>query len=436
MEETGMTSEDVDQCIALARIPEEVFKTALKEIRGGMNDTKDMIQKCREITARAASPTRTKEEECRALQALAPKYLDLVINGELTVMEAAEQLLDNKSCRLGFAPIIDLEKTRLGPSERPTPQKSFNDAVAELKDRGWECGLPENQHHFFTGMLKAGFTRPLLPAVIVAVEEIVKHQPITVRGVFYRVVSTCLIYNSTADKHYTQIQNIVLRLRRAGVIPYSYISDSTRRTLKPSSWSGLSDFAKTCRDAYRLNFWDGMESHLEIFCEKDAMTGVIEPVIDKYDLALHIVRGNSSDGYLEALGREWEATEKPIHGIYLGDFDPNGLDIERDTQQRLLEHSGRPFYWQRVAITEDDFTGGRFPHLKAKTTDTRFPAYQKKWGNGVVEVDAVDPNEIRQRLENLITNFIPSDEWERLQRVEKVERESLEVTLKALGGKA
>ena len=245
MEETGMTSEDVDQCIALARIPEEVFKTALKEIRGGMNDTKDMIQKCREIAASgdaptlarmfdldqmleivtgqmaegetnpdklaeavlqtATSPTRTKEEECRALQALAPKYLDLVINGELTVMEAAELLLDNKSCRLGFAPIIDLEKTRLGPSERPTPQKSFNDAVAELKDRGWECGLPENQHHFFTGMLKAGFTRPLLPAVIVAVEEIVKHQPITVRGVFYRVVSTCLIYNSTADKHYTQI---------------------------------------------------------------------------------------------------------------------------------------------------------------------------------------------------------------------------------------
>lgn len=80
-------------------------------------------------------------------------------------------------------------------------------------------------------------------------------QPLTVRRAFYCAVSAGL-YPDTGDKHYIACKTRILDMRRAGLVPYSYISDSTRRRLKPSSWSGLADFADTVAQAYRKNLWE------------------------------------------------------------------------------------------------------------------------------------------------------------------------------------
>jgi hypothetical protein len=45
-----------------------------------------------------------------------------------------------------------------------------------------------------------------------------------------------------ADPYYESCGERVLKLRRLGILPYVWITDSTRRRLKPSSWSGLEDF--------------------------------------------------------------------------------------------------------------------------------------------------------------------------------------------------
>src|SRR5262249_11053007 len=106
----------------------------------------------------------------------------------------------------------------------------------------------------YEDIVRAGFNRACLPAAFVLTELAYNHEPITVRGLMYRAQAVGL-FPSTAAKFYDQTARVVLKLRRAGIVPYSWIVDSTRRRLKPSSWSSLSDFGEDAARCYRLDLW-------------------------------------------------------------------------------------------------------------------------------------------------------------------------------------
>ena len=59
--------------------------------------------------------------------------------------------------------------------------------------------------------------------------------PVTVRGLFYRVMSLGLVPKT--ERGYYVVQRQTLKLRRAGVLPYGWITDGTRLRLKPLTWS-------------------------------------------------------------------------------------------------------------------------------------------------------------------------------------------------------
>lgn len=65
-------------------------------------------------------------------------------------------------------------------------------------------------------------------AIITAVAT---ETPVTVRGVFYRVVSGGAVEKT--EKGYGAVQRRLLHLRRTGLVPYSAITDGTRLRLKP-----------------------------------------------------------------------------------------------------------------------------------------------------------------------------------------------------------
>jgi hypothetical protein len=142
----------------------------------------------------------------------------------------------------------------------------------------------------YANIVEAGFNRASLAAAFVLTQLTLELQPITVRGLMYRAQAAGL-YPSTADKFYEQTARVVLKLRRKGIIPYPWIVDSTRRRLKPSSWSGLADFAKDAARAYRKDFWARQPDYIEVFVEKDAMAGILEPVTYEFDVHLNIIRG-------------------------------------------------------------------------------------------------------------------------------------------------
>ncbi|NLX99929.1 MAG: hypothetical protein GXY83_27845 [Rhodopirellula sp.] len=284
--------------------------------------------------------------------------------------------------------------------------------------------------------------------------------PMSLRGLHYQMVSRGVYANTPAN--YAKLGRAMTKARENGSIPWNWIVDNLRQTNKPSSWTGLVDFLDTVREAYRKDFWARMPAHIEIFVEKDAMAAALQPATRDYDVALHVIRGYISTSYCWTIASQWRQIEKPVYCYYLGDWDPSGLDLERSLREKLTVYSGRipyndygeldsqlvklldnddvisalddglKFHWQRLALTEFDFEEFDLLPLRIKRnkrgefSDKRAKGFVAEHGDKCAELDAVPPDELRQRIENAIQEHIDGDEWERLQRVEQAEQETLE----------
>ncbi len=297
--------------------------------------------------------------------------------------------------------------------------------------------------------MKATFTRSKntdLKRVAVALLE--AERPMTLRQLYYRVVSAGVLKNAQAE--YKRLGRLMTNLREAGDVPRTWIVDHIRSTLKPSSWTGLADYAETVRDCYRKDMWSQMPAHVEVFVEKDAIAGSIQPVTREFDVALQVVRGYSSVSFAGEIGAIWSQVRKPIFAYYLGDFDPSGFDIERDLAEKLSRYSDRnvwhvpwgdepvdpqpdAVYWTRLAVCEGDFEEHNLIRLPVKNSDMRTKAFLAAHGAHCAEVDAIPPAELRSRVQAAILSHIDAGRWERLKRAECLERETLTVSLTSLG---
>jgi hypothetical protein len=320
--------------------------------------------------------------------------------------------------------------------------KKTNRLLTDLGTLGWEPGLTPESYEHIAG---AGFRGESAVNAAIICDLAAKFEPITLRGLFYQCVSVGL-FPSTDDKHYNAVKRLTGQLRLKGIMPFEWLVDSLRTTDKPSSWSGLNDFADTVRNAYRKDFWSHLDWYVHIICEKDAIAGTLQPVTREYDVALSPIRGNTSHSFAHALGSQFARIQKPIFVGYLGDFDPNGMDIERDLKAKLVDHSGRAIndldletpgemriVWQRLAVSGDDIEKFNLMPLSPKKSDSRYRKFIEEHGNQAVEVDALPPDELRKRVRKSIEQFVPQEEWNRLKEVEQFERETFNQALNLVG---
>src|SRR5439155_6614377 len=142
----------------------------------------------------------------------------------------------------------------------------------------------------------------------------------------------------------------------------------------------------------------------EIFCEKHAMAGVLQPVTHEYDVPLSIIRGDISDTFAWNIAEVWNQISKPICAYYLGDHDPAGLRIEQTLKTKLAGFCKSPFAWERIAITDADFFDDAilgFPikgKRSSKAWQTKHRHYLSRFGDRCVEVDALSPETVRERV--------------------------------------
>ena len=297
--------------------------------------------------------------------------------------------------------------------------------VEETLDRlrawGFEPGLTREGYNNIAAI--GGFNRATFHIAFALAELALHHQPATVRQLMYRAQAAG-IFPDTSDPYYDQTGRALLKLRRAGLVPYEWISDSTRRRLKPSSWSGLSDYLDSVRECYRKDLWAAQRDYVEVFVEKDAMAGVIEPVTDEFDIYLNVIRGQVSETFAWNVAEQLKRIEKPIFLYYLGDHDPAGLGIEASLRSKLERFVGKSFAWQRLAITEVDFANSDLLGFPVKRSGS-WREYLHRFGNRCVEVDAIAPDEIRGRVRAAIERHINVVAWQKLQKTEKLESETL-----------
>jgi hypothetical protein len=125
---------------------------------------------------------------------------------------------------------------------------------------------------------------------------------------------------------------------------------------------------------------------------------------------------------VDEIVKDVERQDRPAVLIYAGDFDPSGEDIERDFLERAdcFEEN------HRIALTPQQIIDYQLPPLPGKSTDSRAAAFTARHGQLMqVELDALDPNDLRALYERAIGDYWDDDTWQESYDREQRERRQI-----------
>lgn len=253
-------------------------------------------------------------------------------------------------------------------------------------------------------------------------------KPMTVRQVFYQATVRGMVEKS--ESGYAKIQTDLVAMRRAGAMPYGWLADNTRRPLKHPSFDTLEAWAQKSIELYRKNLWLSAGCHVEIWIEKDALSGVIFPVTASYVVPLMPARGYASLSFLHESAEAIAALRVPAFIYHLGDFDPSGVNAGEKIEQTLRELApAADIRFERLAVNPEQIELWNLPSRPTKTTDTR----ARKFGAAEsVELDAIPPDLLRGIVEEAINRHVSQRQLAVLRAAEASERDFLRSLLNLL----
>lgn len=257
-----------------------------------------------------------------------------------------------------------------------------------------------------------------------------KHGPVTVRQLYYQAEVAGLPGIDKTESGYIKIQHQVLDLRRAGRLAYEHIADASRWMRKPRSFNSLQDAVDSTARLYRRNLWTEAEDYVEIWCEKDALAGVIYPITSLHDVPLMVTRGFSSETFCyEAVNaRNWD--DRPYHVYYLGDFDRSGRDGANSLEEKLTrfaDEGGIEIIFEQIAVLPEQIAKW---HLPTRAPKRGSPA-DRAWPHDIAcELDAIPPDHLRAIVDGAINQHIDQEQLKALRVAEQSEKELLRIWAK------
>lgn len=252
-------------------------------------------------------------------------------------------------------------------------------------------------------------------------------QPATVRAVCYQLFNAKLIpdmgKNSTG-----RVSKQLTWAREQGDIPWHWIVDETRAIERRAGWDNPTQILESAVRRYRRDWWEQQEYRVLVASEKATVAGTIRPVTNDYGVGFVALHGYGSASLVHEIAEMSTDDERPLILLYVGDWDPSGMHMsEVDLSDRIERYDGEAEV-RRIALTREDTVSlGTAPSFSArdKARDARYGWFVPRYGDRCWELDALDPNILRDRIDQAIREFIDWDEWNRCMAVETQERRSL-----------
>jgi hypothetical protein len=252
-------------------------------------------------------------------------------------------------------------------------------------------------------------------------------QPITGRGIGYKLFTAGLI-PSMARSEMARVYRLLKEARERDFIPWDWIVDETRSIERVSTWADPAEYARAVARSYRRDFWDQQPVRCEVWSEKGTVRGVLAPVLDEYAVGFRVMHGFSSATSVYDVSQDDDGRE--LIALYVGDLDPSGMFMsEEDLPKRLANYDGDHVTLKRIALTREQVVG--LPSFPAtdKRKDPRFRWFSRNYGKRCWELDAMDPNDLRDVVEDAIRELIEPVAWKRCEVVNQAEQESLKTIL-------
>ncbi|HEC66416.1 MAG TPA: hypothetical protein ENI23_14105 [bacterium] len=249
---------------------------------------------------------------------------------------------------------------------------------------------------------------------------------LTLRQLYYQLVSRDIVPNRVQE--YAKLSTLLVKGRMAGVVDWDAIEDRIRVPFLPYWVDDIENAMNDTISQYRLDRQSGQNVYIELWVEKDALSGVLKRITTHYHIRLMVNRGYSSctaihDAYLR-LNREVKGDEKKIVILYLGDHDPSGLDMVRDIEDRLNEFGVFPEV-RPIGLTMAQIKKYNPPANPAKITDPRAKWYIEEYGDNSWEVDALNPKTLHQLVEKNVEELIDMELFEEVIRKEGRDKKKL-----------
>ena len=245
---------------------------------------------------------------------------------------------------------------------------------------------------------------------------------ITLRQLYYRLVARLLIPNTINS--YKRLSRVLVKAREQGDVPINCLEDRSRRILGrgDTGFDSAEEYLKSkltsLQDSWKgftMPMWDDQPKHVLISLEKDALSRLVSRVANNYSVRTFPTRGYPSFSYVQGMAKYMETRLEGKHVVvlYFGDFDPSGIDIERDLEDRLSRYGAKDFSVTRIALTSEQIKQYNLPPMPVKRSDARAESFMAEHGDKSVELDALDPNLFQSIVEKSIRSNINVRRWNR-----------------------
>lgn len=256
---------------------------------------------------------------------------------------------------------------------------------------------------------------------------------LTLRQLHYQFVGHVANYVNH-DTAYKKLGKILDDCRYGGVIDWDAIEDRGRIPHLPYHTESVATGLEELSEYYRIDRQLGQDNHVELWTEKDALSGILKRSTNKYHIQLVVNKGYTSSS---ATYKSYERFAERINNgqsiviLYFGDHDPSGLDMVRDIKERIefmlrlgnklddREDWKRYFQVVPIGLTKQQIKQYKLPPNPTKMTDSRTPAYIAEHGTKCWEVDALDPNVLTQVVETNVQEYIDISTFNKQVRQER-----------------
>jgi len=242
---------------------------------------------------------------------------------------------------------------------------------------------------------------------------------LTLRQLYYQFVAKALIPNT--ERSYKNLGQTINDGRLAGLIDWNAIEDRTRNLVAWKHYDSPEHAVRSALDSYDIDMWENQEVRVEVWIEKEALSGVISGVCGELDVPYFACRGYVSQSEQWRAGRRMRRDGRNTIMIHLGDHDPSGMDMTRDNDDRLrmfANYNGRVEV-RRIALNMDQINEYNPPPNPAKFSDSRFQQYVAEYGDESWELDALEPAVLSQLIRDEIDSIRDMDLW--IERQDKLD---------------
>lgn len=266
--------------------------------------------------------------------------------------------------------------------------------------------------------------------------------PITFKQLYYRLVGEDVIPNDMAA--YRKLNTLITNARKHGRLSPSLFVP----TLPPANDDHLLDtYLTRCIDAYHIDRLTDQQNYIEVWVGNEEMYGFMSHLLHEYDIPVFVSQGYSSYPFTYQAYRRMSAAVQRGQVpriLYFSDLSVSSMNIF----ESLLNEMALLFEVSYTEISSIIFSVGVLPDHVVKydlsispeeSSDSRIKLFDKKYGdilesinlprNIKVELEAVDPKELRALLYNSVFSILDYNLMREIEKKEVEDKEKLKLML-------